>query len=223
MVRTRSSRVGFTLVELLVVIAVIGALTALLLPAVQSARAASRRTACKNSMRQIGLATIMFANNRGGEFPKTAHAGPNLSWIYTLGSYVEQVDAIRICPDDIQGPERRAVNGTSYLINGYLSIKKPDSVLNYKRLRSTSKTIMSLEASDQLAVGATKDHCHPFNWFSATNITNGTVLTAMQAEVQTNRHAGQSHYLYADGHVDGISEAQIAEWVNESSNFAKPQ
>lgn len=63
--RRVSARHAFTLVELLVVIAIIGVLVSLLLPAINSAREAARRIACRNSVRQIGLAILNFESAQG--------------------------------------------------------------------------------------------------------------------------------------------------------------
>ncbi len=70
-------RLGFTLVELLVVIAIIGILVALLLPAVQAAREAARRTQCKNAVKQTALAMLNFESAKGGLPPISEYQAQN--------------------------------------------------------------------------------------------------------------------------------------------------
>ncbi|MCX7430267.1 MAG: DUF1559 domain-containing protein [Planctomycetia bacterium] len=95
MVRS-SGKHGFTLVELLVVIAIIGTLVGLLLPAVQSAREAARRSACTNNTKQLGLALLNFESARR-RLPSASDRGWNsggggYSWVAFVLPFMEETN-----------------------------------------------------------------------------------------------------------------------------------
>ncbi|MBL9163745.1 MAG: DUF1559 domain-containing protein [Planctomycetaceae bacterium] len=88
----RRSRPAFTLVELLVVIAIIGVLVALLLPAVQAAREAARRSQCANNLRQVGLALLNYESGTK-HLPPGALMLEGSAWSIYLLPFIEETNA----------------------------------------------------------------------------------------------------------------------------------
>ncbi len=88
--QSRPGRPGFTLVELLVVITIIGILMSLLLPAVQQIRSAARRIQCANTMKQLGLAIHNYMAANKESFPLGSRGNSGHALFSALLPYVEQ-------------------------------------------------------------------------------------------------------------------------------------
>jgi prepilin-type processing-associated H-X9-DG protein len=154
------------------------------------------------------------------------------TWIYTLAPYMENVDSVRICPEDPFGRDRMENQGTSYLLNEYICEPGPDEALSINFLESTSRTIMVFTASDARGTTITDDHTHSRNWFrSPSSNAWGRIIADIQPDrfsgapkgaAPAMRGTGYANYLFADGHVELIPGQQIKTWADAGINFALP-
>ena len=114
------SRRGFTLIELLVVMAIIAILAAMLMPALQRAREAARRTSCLNNVKELGTGLAQYQKDHGGEMPELhtrafrgAAGEQSLSWGVLYPGYIGSME-LYWCPSDKQDDAPEAGYNTGY-------------------------------------------------------------------------------------------------------------
>lgn len=191
--RTASSvHKGFTLVELLVVIAIIGILVALLLPAIQAARAAARRTECTNHLRQLGLAIQNHHDTVGYLPPGTtrdqAPFGPGASnwgtgWMVYILPFMEQqnlYDQLQIGGGTGYGNQHNGRLYTGVVINAYRCPSTPLPELTTSGVPGSSQLMLPTYVGIAGAVpglipGYTENRY--MNPGGATNCCSGGILS----------------------------------------------
>lgn len=184
-VRTSKTKNGFTLVELLVVIAIIGILVALLLPAVQAAREAARRTQCTNNLKQIGLAIHSYHDTYGNLPPAFNNFHPlgsddvRWGWATYILPFIEENILFDLLDIENQtGLTPTAENGLQTQLSAYRcpSDDGPDLNPNFKR--SGAELATSNYIISEGIAGFVDKH----NTYRFAQITDGTSNTMLVGE-----------------------------------------
>ena len=170
----------FTLIELLIVIAIIAILLSLLLPSLTKARAVTQAAVCKSNLHQIDIATNLYRKNSNDRFPPRNHHMHNLYWIgkhfaadnvmRPLNPYVGVDDwdgevKIAKCPND---EIKYSALGNSYrsnTVNGYVGWKSLRVTDNLSKMGSqitqTTNTLINMEHA---AIAIVKDYENQYEW-----------------------------------------------------------
>jgi prepilin-type N-terminal cleavage/methylation domain-containing protein len=216
MIRCRKS--GFTLVELLVVITIIGMLMALLLPAVQAAREHGRRTQCINNQKEVGTGAVSFEAARGSlpgftsKIATPAGKSVDAGWAVALLPFLDRRDLadrwkanptpgktktdfnvplrVMYCPSDPPDALGQNDGPCSYVIN--MLVCPAEKGLSLTDIRDgTGVTLLFTER-----------FCKGHNWWD----TNNTFTNGGFGSVQSN-HGGGVVAAFCDRHVSFLNQS----------------
>lgn len=208
MVHRHGGSRGFTLVELLTVIAIIAVLAAILFPVFSRARESARRTTCLSHLQQIGNAAGIYSNDYNGFIvpwsvthqgwgggypvpsPQNAPAAGIVTWDISLESYIRNVDMVK-CPSNPFGTDKRA-----YAIANYTQrpVAANAWIGGYKdAIPAPTKTVLLYEKGANL----------PGSWGDALgqNVYQSHSSEGRAGYSEKMFHTDGKNFLFLDGHA----------------------
>ena len=195
------NRRGFTLIELLVVIAIIAILAALLLPALARAKGSAKTIQCLNQVRQISVATRLYADENDDLFPRSQHsavANRQLPWERALApslgasggstTWTNLLQTLYHCSDDKQ------LAHLSYGLNYYFELGDEDDYpgkpQTWHKLAQVPKPTSTVAYTE--VVGGADHVMSGLCWQTVADAEN---------DVAWQRHKRRSNYAFVDGHA----------------------
>lgn len=218
-----TTRRAFTLVEVLVVIAVIALLAAMLLPALNKARQSGRRTACVSNLRQLSVALSIYAGENQGDYPSVNQTN---HWPAQLHRGYENFDVL-LCPSDRRQPPR-GVGITpdeaprSYVMNlfrdHFASTLSPTELqrFNSGNFVGTMNEGSVGAPSDTIVFGEKRTGVKDF-YFDLAGVFSGrehAVLEQRRHMRSSRPGSGGSNYAFADGSVKFLPNGHAFHPVN---------
>ena len=224
-----TSAKSFTLIELLVVIAIIAILAAILLPALQSARARGQVAGCTSNMRNLGVAVMTYANNYNDRLAPQAHTKYD-KWFELLnksvgrkGSTKHTISDIFRCPavpPDLWNQTQRKNFKDSYKVTyGY-------SVFAGSNQYGTSAKYNTWHILSKIAKPSQRPIIIDYYYITTDKeaLMNGftdKAFGAPQSHYNTNRHRYLINVLNIGGNVETVRLPQTASFPENRLNFAK--
>lgn len=186
---------GFTLVELLIVIAVISILAAMLLPAINTAREKAQQTKCLSNLKQLGLSIMLFLQDNEDRFPSQGSTPDpvTIQWDEQLYPYYGNVSLLK-CPKDnllrTGGNSPRSYGYNPYLCNYSASStygNQSGTGVKLSQVKNPSGTICLMELRQGLA-----------SW---QNAYYGNDTYSIYNWTDSDWHRAGGNYLFTDGHA----------------------